>query len=372
MSHTDSPRSSDQGLITNKNKLTVNDTLKYDQKWLNTLTKVPERELFTGHNLFQWSIYITRQRTARNLMNHLTEDSPKIKNPNYMKWIESETILHGWLLDSMIPDIADLLKFEPCCKLIWEAAHKRHSKKEDESKIYELVSSTYGIKQGQSSVLVCANELVAVWKELDHYRPPTPNSIDREYILRDRVYLFLLGLNSVSEAFKGQIFNRPTKVPLEDAITLAIHEESRLKLQNKISQVPDISSNSAFIGQSQEKKPQSYQPQKRTWKSQTHDPKDSLWCTHCKKKRRTKETWDIHGRPKNLGKSFVTYEEADQENTPASALDLHQLTDRLNYNLSELERIKSVIQYWNQGSSAPSSSPAIGATSVANIGKCLQ
>ena len=79
MSHTDSPRSSDQGLITNKNKLTVNDTLKYDQKWLNTLTKVPERELFTGHNLFQWSIYITRQRTARNLMNHLTEDSPKIK-----------------------------------------------------------------------------------------------------------------------------------------------------------------------------------------------------------------------------------------------------------------------------------------------------
>ena len=46
MSHTDSPRSSDQGLITDQNKLTVNDTLKYDKKWLNTLTKVPERKLF--------------------------------------------------------------------------------------------------------------------------------------------------------------------------------------------------------------------------------------------------------------------------------------------------------------------------------------
>ena len=116
--------------------------------------KVEERELFTGHNLFQWRNYITRELTARNLMNHLTEDSPKIENPNYFKWIESETILHGWWLDLMIPSIADLLKFEPSCKLIWEAAHKRHSKKEDEYKIYELVSSpyelvssTYGIKQ---------------------------------------------------------------------------------------------------------------------------------------------------------------------------------------------------------------------------------
>ena len=34
--------------------------------------KVEESELFTEHNLFQWSNYITRQLTARNLMNHLT------------------------------------------------------------------------------------------------------------------------------------------------------------------------------------------------------------------------------------------------------------------------------------------------------------
>ena len=109
-------------------------------------------------------------------------------------------------------------------------------KKEDESKIYELVSSTYCIKQGQILFLVYANELVAIWKELDHYRPPNPNSIDREYILRDRVYLFLLGLNSAFENFRAQIFNRPSKVSLEDVITLAIHEESILKLQNRLPQ----------------------------------------------------------------------------------------------------------------------------------------
>ena len=83
---------------------------------------------------------------------------------------------------------------------------------------------------------------------------------------------------------KDTNFNRPAKVSLEDAITLAIHEESRLKLQNKIPQVPDLSINHAFIGKSQEKKAQSYLTQKRTWKSLTPDPKDSMWCTHCKKR----------------------------------------------------------------------------------------
>ena len=65
------------------------------------------------------------------------------------------------------------------------------------------MSSTYGIKHGQNSVLVYANELVVIWKELDHYHPPNPRSIDREYILRDIVYLFLLGLNSAFENFRG-------------------------------------------------------------------------------------------------------------------------------------------------------------------------
>ena len=168
------------------------------------------------------------------------------------------------------------------------------------------MSSTYDIKQVQNSVLVYANELVAIWKDLDHYRLPNLSSIDREYILRDKVYIFLLGLNSAFENLRGQIFNRPSKVSLEDVITLAIHEESKLKLQNKLRQGLDQRSNSAFVGHSHDKRVQPTSQLKRAWKSQTPDQKDSLWCTHCKKKRHTKETSsDIHGRPNKFGKSLV-------------------------------------------------------------------
>ena len=335
-----------------------------------TLSQKFQRELFIGHNLFQWSNYITRQLSARNLMNHLTNEKQKIEDKNYFKWIGSETFLHGWLLDSMIPIIAHLLKFETSCKEVWEVAHKRYSKKEDESKIYELVSSTYGIKQGQNSVIVYANELVAISKELDHYRPPNLSSIDREYILRDRVYLFLLGLNSTFENFRGQIFNRPSKVSLEDVITLAIHEESRLILQNRLPQGLDQRSNLAFLGQSHDKKIQPNSQLKRALKSQTPYPKDSLWSTHCKKKRHTKETcWDIHGRPNKFGKSLVTYEESNQEicQAPTQAPDLHQPTYHFNYNLNELEHIKEVINSLTKNNSTSIQEPV----PMANLGKCL-
>ena len=45
MKNIDSQHSSDQSLITDQTKLIVNDCLVHDQKWLNTLKKVSEREL---------------------------------------------------------------------------------------------------------------------------------------------------------------------------------------------------------------------------------------------------------------------------------------------------------------------------------------
>ena len=247
-------------------------------------------------------------------MNHLTDEKPKIEDKNYFKWIGSETVLHRWLCDLMIPSIAGLLKFETSCNEVWEAAHKRHSKKEDELKIYELMSSTYGIKQGQNSVLVYANELVAIWKELDHYRLPNPSSIGREYILRDIVYLFYWDLILHLRILGVRSSIDPLKSLLKMVFTLTIHEESILKLQNRLPQGPDLRLNSAFVGQSHDKEIQHNSQLKRALKSQTPNRKDSMWCTHCKKNRHTKETcWDIHGRSNKFWKSFVTYEESDQE-----------------------------------------------------------
>ena len=121
------------------------------------------------------------------------------------------------------------------------------------------------------------------------------------------------------------------------------------------------------MGQSHDKKIQPNSQLKRAWKSKTPDPKYSLWCTHCKKKRHTKEAcWDIHGWPNKFGKSLVTYEESDQEicQAPTQAPDLHQLTDHLNYNLNELEHIKEVINSLSKNNSTSIQEPF----AMANLG----
>ena len=136
---------------------------------------------------------------------------------------------------------------------------------------------------------------------------------------------------------------------------MAIHEESRLNLQNRLPHDKKIQCNSQL---------------KRAWKLQTPNPNDSLWCTHCKKKRHTKETCrDIHGRPNKFGKILVTYEESDQEICQAltQAPNLHQLTDHLNYNLNELKHIKEVINSLRKNNLTSIQQPV----AMPSLGKCL-
>ena len=66
---------------------------------------------------------------------------------------------------------------------------------------------------------------------------------------------------------------------------------------------------------------------------------------------------------------MVTYEESNQEigQAPTQAPDLHQLSDRLNYNLNELEHIKEFINSLRKNNSTSIQDPV----AMANLGKCL-
>ena len=47
-----------------------------DSKWLLQISKTVERELFVGHNVFQWNSHVERILKPRNLMHHLLEEGP--------------------------------------------------------------------------------------------------------------------------------------------------------------------------------------------------------------------------------------------------------------------------------------------------------
>ena len=85
------------------------------------------------------------------------------------------------------------------------------------------------MQQGDKSLLVYAKELSAIFSELDHYRPPAHDSVDREYILADRVYRLLMGLTPEFMNIRSQSCHRESPLSFEDAISQLIGEESRLQ-----------------------------------------------------------------------------------------------------------------------------------------------
>ena len=166
--------------------------VSYDSKWLPQLRKIAETKLSTSHNVFQWNSYIERILKPRNLMHHLLKKRPIATNSKYFQWMNADSILFSWLLDSIKPDIVEFFRYEKTCKEISDKVNPNFSKKEDDARIYELLIATTQTNQGSKKAHEYANDPINLWRELDFYRPPTPNSLDRDCILRDRVFFFLL------------------------------------------------------------------------------------------------------------------------------------------------------------------------------------
>ena len=173
--------------------------------WFSQLPVVASRSQFNGLNIHLWVRHIQVILRPQNLLDHLTGTAPVETDPHYKKWIVEEEVLYTWILDSMTAELVNRFIEYETVKAIWDAVHKYHSKKSDESKIAQLVTLAVTLQQADKSILTYANELSSIYSELDHYRPPAHKSVDREYVLMDRVYKLLQGLNPDFESIQNQL-----------------------------------------------------------------------------------------------------------------------------------------------------------------------
>ena len=75
-------------------------------------------------------------------------------------------------------------KYEENCKAIGDKlVNSNFSKKEVDGRIFEFLVVISQKNQGARKVKEYPNDLVTICRELDLYRPPTPNSLVQEYIL---------------------------------------------------------------------------------------------------------------------------------------------------------------------------------------------
>ena len=166
-----------------------------------------------------------------------------------------------------------------------------------------------------------ASNLKAIWMEIDYLWPTqNPQSVERQYILKQCLFTFLMGLNPTYESPQSQVLYHEKILQLEEAIGITRNEESRLKLVSE----PFSNSSTAFITKKAELKPvttdswSNYegpsQPQSQSnpliqgssssSPAQGEKNKDALFCTYCKKRHHTKANfWKLAWKNQNSGKS---------------------------------------------------------------------
>ena len=117
------------------------------------------------------------------------------------------------LWNSMTPEISDTCFSLTTAKDIWGAVHWTYLKALDAAQVYEIKANTGAAKQGNKIVMEYANMLKNLWQELDHYccietKCPEDATILKNYIRKDGVYDFLVGLNAEFDQVQVQILSK--------------------------------------------------------------------------------------------------------------------------------------------------------------------
>ena len=181
-------------------------------------------------------------------------------------------------------------------KEIWDAAHKYHSKKNDQAKIAQLVIQEGSLQQGDESVLAYANELSTIYSELDHYIPPAHDSIDREHILTYRVYHLLTSLRPEFENIRSQLCHQENPQSFEDTISQLLSEDSWLQEMKGRSE--GSSYVATTLGGTTPNRSGSSTSNPTSTKKPEAKIKENLWCNYFKRRGHIKEAcWKLHGRP---------------------------------------------------------------------------
>jgi len=248
-----------------------------------------------GKNYLKWAQLVSRTLKGKGKANHLIEDAPHADDPKFPKWDEEDSMIMAWLWNSMIPEITDTCMFLNSAKEIWNAMEQTYSKAKDAAQIYDVKVKTVAAKQGNKTVTEYANHLKSLWMELDHYRVLQAKCSDdaavlKEYIEQDRVYDFLVELNSDFDQVRVQILGKEKIPGINEVVAVVRGEESRrgIMLENPtMENSAMVASGSAML----------VDP-KRGGLANMERKGEGIWYTFCNKPRHTRDKcWKLHGKP---------------------------------------------------------------------------
>jgi len=217
-----------------------------------------------GSNYLAWHRSMKRALGAKNKLSFIDGSIPipPIDDLNRSAWDRCNYLTHSWILNSVSPQIAQIIVFHEYTIDVWIQLQERFSKV-DRVRIASLRTAINNLKQGTKSVLEYFTELKSLWEELNSHRPmpmctcPHPCCCEsmrssRNFRLEDQVIQFLTGLNDDFAVVKTQVLLMEPLLSINKIYSLVVQEEINNSI---ITASPSIEDSNILVNASEARKP---------------------------------------------------------------------------------------------------------------------
>ena len=190
-------------------------------------------------NYDMWSQMLEMQIAEKEKLSFIrrTSPPPKEKDEGYEKWYSDNQKVKRWLLMSMSPEIMKRYIRLPIIRDIWKSLSKVFYDGADELQVFTLNQRAFSPKQNGRPLSIYYGELTEIFSELDHRDKvvmvdETDIASYQKLLQRQRVHIFLAGLEGDFEQVRSEILRKDPIPELEECYALVHCEDVRRGVMN--------------------------------------------------------------------------------------------------------------------------------------------
>lgn len=259
---------------------------------------------FDNNNYINWSRAVVRALRTKSKFGFIDGSCSKLaeSSPEFLKWSRCDNMVICWMLNSMLPEIADAFMYIETSRALWSEIAERFSQTNGPL-IYQLKKEISNLTQENNSIVTYFNKMNRLMDELQSIEPIpqcacgamkgcTCNLLKKLHELdsRNQLLQFLMGLNSGYDQTRGQILSMDPLPSVNRTYYILQQIEKQKQITDAVNLKPDAE---AFAATRDPRKPSHYVEKKDQKRS-----KIDRFCDYCKAKGHTMDQrFKIHGYP---------------------------------------------------------------------------
>jgi hypothetical protein len=156
---------------------------------------------------------------------------PQIGEPLHQAWFRNNNIVSSWILNSISKDLTSTVIYCSTAAEMWNVLKDQFHQRNG-PKIFQLKRDLLACTQGNLSVSAYYTKIRSLWEELSEFKPAYTCHCGGaqpliEFMNKDHVLTFLMGLNEQFSQVRGQILLMELVPNVSATYSMVLQEEKQ-------------------------------------------------------------------------------------------------------------------------------------------------